>query len=454
MTTQDEFFQQVRDGLNHLYDYPYLEDHPLALRCGPKVGRDGPNRAQRLYRLLLESIEELHPPAAPSKDTSRARSYSLLVYRYVEEWPLPDIMRELGYSRRQFFREQRKAIAMLAALLWEKLPRQELSRGELPREELPRQELPREELLQEELPREELLREELPREELPREGLPPQAPASAEPDDQLAVEAERFLSQREAVDPAGVVQGVLEIIGPLARQRGVTLACDLGQPLPPIPGNRMLLRQVFLSALSNLITQPGTQRVLLRMRYHRQRVVAELTAEPDTPGGRSSDGVDRRAPDLEHVRRLVQIVGGHWQGLEVRPEGCTCRFDFPADSEKVLLVIEDNEAVIRAFRRYLVAYNYQVVGATAGTEALQFAREMSPTVITLDVMLPSQDGWEILQALKNDPLTAHIPVIVCSVLEDPELAHSLGAAAYLRKPVAQADLLTMLGSLSADRNKV
>jgi len=402
MSTQDEFLQQVKDGLNHLYDYAYLESHPLALRYWPEVGREGPNRAQRLHRLLLESIEELHPPAALSKDTSRARGYFLLVYRYVEEWPLPDIMRELGYSRRQFFREQQKALAMLAALL---------------------------------------------REKLPREKLPQQAPVSAEPDDLLAAEAERVLVQREAVDPFEVIQGVMKAIGPLAEQHSVALESDLNHRLPSIHGNRTLLRQVFLKALSNLITQPGTRRVRLRMRYKGWRVIAELITEEGIPGGRSDDAVGRRGSDLDSLRRLVEMVGGQWQGIDVRPEGRTCRFDFPADSQKVLLVVEDNEAVIRAFRRYLVGYNYQVVGATTGTEALQLAREVSPAAITLDVMMPSQDGWEILQALKNDPVTQYIPVIICSVLQDPELAHSLGAAGYLCKPVAQADLLAALDSL-------
>jgi len=397
MSTQDEFLQQVKDGLNHLYDYSYLENHPLALRYWPEVGREGPNRAQRLHRLLLESIEELHPPVALPKDTSRARSYFLLVYRYVEEWPLPDIMRELSYSRRQFFREQRKALAMLASLLWEKLPQQAL--------------------------------------------------LSTEPDDLLAAEVGRVLTQREAVDPAEIVQGVLEVVGHLAGQHGVTLECDLDQRLPPIYGNRTLLRQVFLKALSHLITQPGTQQVRLRMCYEGRGVIAELITGLGTPGRRSDDAVDHRVPDLEPVRRLVEMVGGRWQAFEVGPEGCTCRFDFPAEGQKVLLVVEDNEAVIRAFRRYLAGYNYQVVGATTGAEALRLAREVSPTAITLDVMMPTQDGWEILQALKDDPATRHIPVIICSVLEDPELARSLDAVAYLRKPVAQADLLAALNSL-------
>ena len=121
MLNQEEFHQQVRDALHHLYDYPYLESHPMALCHWPEVGRGGPSRAHRFSRLLLESIEELNPPGESAADTSHIRFYSLLVYRYVEEWPLPDILRELGYSRSQFFREQQRAITMLASVLREKL---------------------------------------------------------------------------------------------------------------------------------------------------------------------------------------------------------------------------------------------------------------------------------------------------------------------------------------------
>jgi CheY-like chemotaxis protein len=112
-----------------------------------------------------------------------------------------------------------------------------------------------------------------------------------------------------------------------------------------------------------------------------------------------------------------------------------------------VLIVEDNEGVIRAFKRCLAGAGYHAVGATAGAAALRLARRLKPCAITLDVLMPSQDGWEILQALKEDQATRAIPVIVCSVLDDPGLAETLGAAAYLQKPVAQADLLATLGHL-------
>jgi CheY-like chemotaxis protein len=417
---REEFCQQVSDALKHLYDYPYLEKHPLALQYWPDIQRTGPSRAQQLSRFLLESLEALNPPDQSYKGTSRAQYYTLLAYRYVEERPLEDIMRELGYSRRQFFREQRKAIAMLAALLREKLPEPPPSPTAFGTDTAEPQE---------------------------RDSQPETLPTG--PSDLLDAEAERFLAQRQSVDIGQVVQGALQVVGQLADQRGVTLTDDLGLQLPPVYTSRTLIRQVFLRALSNLIAQPGAQRVRIQARHEGQRVVVELTAEPGPPDPHDKTE-DTRVRELEYVQRLVEMMGGDWQGIEARPGSCICRFDFPVKSHKLLLVVEDNEAVIKAFRRYLTSYDYQVIGTATGAEAIQLARELNPTAITLDVMMPTQDGWEVLQELKSDPLTQYIPVIICSVLENPELARSLGAVAYLRKPVTQSDLLDVLDSLDAD----
>jgi len=395
----DDFRRQVRDALHHLYDYHYLENHPLALQYWPEEKTEGPGRAHRFNRLLLESIEELNPPGEVVADRSRARFYSILVSRYVEERPLPEILRELGYSRSQFFREQQKAITMLASIL--------------------------------------------------REKLRSQVPSPAWSASLLEAEADRVLSRREAVDPAQVLPGVLELVSHLAGRRGVSLVCDLVTGLPRIYGSRTVLRQVLLKGLSDLISQPDTRQVCIHMHCVRERLVTELIARTDAPAPRDRSGKAAPClwPNLEPVRRLVEAMGGHWLGIRVGSGMCTYSFDFPVDRGKTLLVVEDNEGIVRVFEGYLAGYGYQVVGATTGDEALRLARELSPAAIPLDIMMPNQDGWEILQALKSDPVTRSIPVIICSVLEDPELAHSLGAAAYLQKPITQRALLEVLSGL-------
>jgi CheY-like chemotaxis protein len=73
--------------------------------------------------------------------------------------------------------------------------------------------------------------------------------------------------------------------------------------------------------------------------------------------------------------------------------------------------------------------------------------QLQPEVIILDVMMPGIDGWELLQRLKTLRETQLIPVIICSVINDPELAFALGASQYVPKPVTREALLRALHAL-------
>jgi len=85
-----------------------------------------------------------------------------------------------------------------------------------------------------------------------------------------------------------------------------------------------------------------------------------------------------------------------------------------------------------------------VIQAVSGTRAVALARELHPAVIILDVMIPSQDGWEILERLRADPETRGTPVVICSVLPEQTLALSLGVDQFLPKPVSRSALLAIL----------
>ena len=111
-----------------------------------------------------------------------------------------------------------------------------------------------------------------------------------------------------------------------------------------------------------------------------------------------------------------------------------------------MLVVDDNEELFALFQRYVADHPYQLIHAQSVDQALRLVQSNPPDVITLDLMMPNRDGWELLQALRADPATIPIPVIVCSVLEDPDLALSLGAQAYLKKPVGAVDLLQALAA--------
>lgn len=101
----------------------------------------------------------------------------------------------------------------------------------------------------------------------------------------------------------------------------------------------------------------------------------------------------------------------------------------------LILVIDDDEAVRSMMRRSLISEGYQVVTATDGEEGLKLAKEKKPSAITLDIVMPILDGWEVLSRLKSDPETESIPVIMVSVMADRSESLALGVEDCLVKPV-------------------
>jgi CheY-like chemotaxis protein len=75
---------------------------------------------------------------------------------------------------------------------------------------------------------------------------------------------------------------------------------------------------------------------------------------------------------------------------------------------------------------------------------LTLAKEQTPAAITLDILLPDMDGWEVMTRLKRDEATSHIPVVVVSVVDNPELGRALGALDYFVKPVVAKELVSRL----------
>jgi adenylate cyclase len=115
----------------------------------------------------------------------------------------------------------------------------------------------------------------------------------------------------------------------------------------------------------------------------------------------------------------------------------------PARTNRVL-VIDDDPTVRDLMRRYLSREGFDVVTAAGGREGLEFARELHPSVITLDVFMPDLDGWSVLQALKQDGDLRRIPVILMTISDEKQKGITLGASGYLTKPVDRAQLAQLL----------
>jgi DNA-binding response OmpR family regulator len=116
------------------------------------------------------------------------------------------------------------------------------------------------------------------------------------------------------------------------------------------------------------------------------------------------------------------------------------RTDSPAEGPLVL-VVEDDRHAWDLLAHHLVQAGYRVARASSGEQAMVMARDLRPDAITLDILLPDQDGLRILTRLKAHPDTESIPVIVVSISDDRELGFSLGAVDWLVKPANQSDFV-------------
>jgi len=119
------------------------------------------------------------------------------------------------------------------------------------------------------------------------------------------------------------------------------------------------------------------------------------------------------------------------------------------DGERVVLIVEDDLNFARILLDLAREKNFKGLVATRGDAALALARKYKPDAITLDIKLPDRDGWTVLDRLKHDPNTSHIPVHIISGEEQRQRALHLGAITHLQKPVSREDLASAFDHITA-----
>ncbi|MFO0953358.1 MAG: response regulator [Isosphaeraceae bacterium] len=110
----------------------------------------------------------------------------------------------------------------------------------------------------------------------------------------------------------------------------------------------------------------------------------------------------------------------------------------------LVLIIDDDASVCELISRNLGEEGYRTRAAYDGLEGLRLAKQMLPSAIILDVVMPGIDGWGVLAALKTDAQTADIPIIMVSMLDERERGLKLGADEYVTKPLAGERLPKLL----------
>jgi CheY-like chemotaxis protein len=232
---------------------------------------------------------------------------------------------------------------------------------------------------------------------------------------------------------------------------------------------RLQARVVNNRALSVSVSDTG---IGIKPEDH-QRVFGEFE-QVDSSYARQQQGTGL---GLALTKRIVELHGGRIrvESAGVPGQGATLHFELPlnqalrdemassppepplepqlsAGGERpLILVVEDNPPSAELIDHYLQDAGYAVAHAVDGDQALRLAQELKPAAITLDIMLPRKDGWEVLTTLKSTPQEADIPVVIVSMTEDRQLAFSLGAVDFLVKPVEKERLREAVGRALALR---
>jgi len=116
----------------------------------------------------------------------------------------------------------------------------------------------------------------------------------------------------------------------------------------------------------------------------------------------------------------------------------------------MIILIADDEQSVRSLVRRLLGDKYIVLEAADGEEAVDMARRREPALILLDILMPKMSGYAALRAIKTDPVTKGIPVVMLTGLGDEldkKLAKQMGADGYITKPFSLQDLRKTIGRL-------
>jgi signal transduction histidine kinase/CheY-like chemotaxis protein len=290
------------------------------------------------------------------------------------------------------------------------------------------------------------------------------------------VEAGQMELRLQTVTVGEIVKQVMETVEPLAGQKRIKIRADAASA-GEVLVDAGKLKQMLLNLVSNAIKfTPDDGEVAISAA--RLQSAVEISVTDTGIGISESDqsllfqefhqvdqGPGRRQQGtglgLALTRRFAALHGGEVSVQSEVGKGSVFTLRLPIQatvvethapgaaktqdmSRPLVLVIEDDPPAAELLVRQLEGAGYRTQVARTGTAAVAMARELRPAAITLDILLPELDGWEVMTRLKRDAATCDIPVVVVSVVDNPELGMALGALDYFVKPIDGKELVARL----------
>jgi signal transduction histidine kinase/ActR/RegA family two-component response regulator len=316
------------------------------------------------------------------------------------------------------------------------------------------------------------------------------------------IEAGKMGLHLENFDLEGMIREMASTFQPTVAKNENTLELHLAQDLGTVKADITKVRQILFNLLSNAckFTERGTISLHVErstiggqdwlnfrvrdtgigINPEQQANLFKEFAQADVSIARKYGGTGL---GLAISYRFAQLMGGTIHVESEQGKGSTFIMDLPAQvspeavaaakpkqqapvaatptvapepkpKAETVLVIDDDPAVRDLMTRYLTKSGFNVATASGGEEGLKLAQKIRPLIITLDVVMPEMDGWEVLHALKNDSELAKIPVIMLTIVDNEIKALNLGASNYLVKPVDRDILADLIAKHRGTRDSV
>ncbi len=297
------------------------------------------------------------------------------------------------------------------------------------------------------------------------------------------IEAGRMNVYTEDCDLSALLRDIETTVQPLVAKNNNSLRVTIDPNLVRIHTDLRMLRQVLYNLLNNAakFTENGTidfkalregdlatfqvQDSGIGMTEEQvQRVFREFTqADESTTRRFGGTGLG-----LALSRKLTTILGGELMVTSEPEKGSTFTLRVPLSGppqdavlhallkaqpdmrQRKVLIIDDDPSMREGLSRMLTQEGFWAAVAQDGEEGLNLARTLHPDVITLDILMPGLDGWEVLSKLKEDSELRHIPVVLLTMMDDRERGFALGAAEYLCKPISRERLTEVMHRLGID----
>jgi PAS domain S-box-containing protein len=274
--------------------------------------------------------------------------------------------------------------------------------------------------------------------------------------------------------------GIKQTVQPGVDEKKITLTLTVTDEVDDLVADGVRLKQILLNLVTNAVKFSNAESTVL-LTAKRMRTDIEFTVQDFgvgikkeeigtlfQPFQQTIDGarkIEGTGLGLAITKKLVELHGGSLHVVSEYGEGSTFIVKIPimvkveneaenivrkiaeaTDSarQKRVLIVEDKPHARTLLHTYLTEAGYITEIAANGVEALEKAKLWKPDVITLDILLPVKDGWQVMRELKDHPLCKDIPVIIISMVDERNVGFGLGAAEYFVKPVQKQDLIAAI----------